>query len=148
MSTTRYEGKCLCGGIRFTISSEPSFVGSCYCLHCIKGSGGVNQVVGRFSKKDVKIEAGEDLITTYVFTDTSTGKGKDKTFCKTCGAPLWTVPESARKSDELLIRTALLENGSEIKPKVAIFTRTRASWVPSIEGVPDFETMPPPPPAA
>jgi hypothetical protein len=63
--------------------------------------------IAKFAHADVKISSGEDLITTYTFTDTSSGAPKDKAFCRTCGVPLWTVPASARGT-HLLIRPSLL----------------------------------------
>jgi hypothetical protein len=120
-----YSGSCLCGGVRFTIASEPAAVLSCFCGHCSKGAGGTHQVVqlpdsnglcfamlkieqiAKVAQADVNISAGEHLITTYTLTDTSSGAPKAKAFCRTCGVPLWTVPASAR-STSLLIRPSLL----------------------------------------
>lgn len=48
-------------------------------------------------------------ISTYTFTDTSSGFVKEKAFCRICGVPLWTIPASA-KGTYLLIRTAILQN--------------------------------------
>lgn len=68
--------------------------------------------MGTFAKDDVKLEPGsEESISTYVFTQTTSGKPKDKTFCKGCGVPLWTVTESARAKGQILLRTAVLDNG-------------------------------------
>lgn len=61
-----------------------------------------------FPKSDLKFQSGEDLVSTYVFTQTVSGKPKDKTFCKACGVPLWTVTESARQKGQVFVRTALL----------------------------------------
>ncbi|KAK3391286.1 Mss4-like protein [Podospora didyma] len=137
-----YTGKCLCGGVHLKISSEPVTVVSCHCGHCSKGAGGTNQVVAPFPKDDVEVTKGQELITTYVFTDTSSGKGKDKTFCKVCGTPLWTVTESARVQNQLLVRTVVLENGLTWKPACAIFTKNRPSWLPAASGVVDYEAAP------
>ncbi|KAM7183853.1 Mss4-like protein [Naviculisporaceae sp. PSN 640] len=143
MSEVKYKGECLCGAIRFTISNEHSGVAECHCEHCRKGAGGIGQVMGTFSKDDLKFEPGsEESISTYVFAHTSSGKPKDKTFCKGCGVPLWTVTESARSKGQIFLRTALLDKGSELKPQVAIFTKGRPAWAGSMEGVAEFDTMP------
>jgi len=67
--------------------------------------------MGTFAKDDLKFESGEDLISTYVFTQTTTGNPKDKTFCKQCGVPLWTVTGSSRRNNQLFVRAALLDKG-------------------------------------
>ncbi|KAK3379038.1 Mss4-like protein [Lasiosphaeria ovina] len=137
-----YHGSCLCDGVRFTISSDPMGITECYCGHCRKGSGGNSQIMAVFAGKDVTFQSGQDLVATYTFTNTTSGKGKDKTFCKTCGAQLWTVPDAAKSNNLLLIRTSLLDEGLEMKPDNAIFTRTRPAWVPPFEGVENHEAAP------
>lgn len=68
--------------------------------------------MGTFSKDDLRFEPGsEESISTYVFTHTTSGKPKDKTFCKGCGVPLWTVTEGARSKGQIFLRTALLDKG-------------------------------------
>jgi hypothetical protein len=42
-----YNGSCLCGGVKFTISADPVILLSCFCEHCSKGAGGPNQLVSR-----------------------------------------------------------------------------------------------------
>lgn len=48
-----YSGKCLCGGVRLTVKSEPVTVLSCFCVHCSKGAGGCNQLVGLLQLNEV-----------------------------------------------------------------------------------------------
>ncbi|KAI9162789.1 Sorbicillinoid biosynthetic cluster transcription factor sor3 [Paramyrothecium foliicola] len=123
-----YLGSCLCGGVNIEIASEPVAILSCFCDHCSKGAGGTNQILAKFAEKDIKINtSGENSISVYTLTDTSSGSAKDKAFCKTCGVPLWTVPAAA-KGIYLLIRTALLQNWYELAPKSEIFVKNRPAW--------------------
>ncbi|KAI6083032.1 hypothetical protein F4821DRAFT_245732 [Hypoxylon rubiginosum] len=123
-----YKGACLCGDVRLTISAEPKSVLSCFCNDCSKGAGGTNQVIAKFSAKAVEITAKPDSISKYIVNGTSSGSPKEKAFCRTCGCPLWTVPQSA-KGELLLIRTSILENGLDLRPASEIFVRSRPSWV-------------------
>ncbi|KAK4235177.1 Mss4-like protein [Achaetomium macrosporum] len=133
-----YSGRCLCGGIRFTIASEPSAILSCFCEHCSKGAGSTNQIIAKFAHADVKISAGQHLIATYTFiTDTSSGAPKAKAFCRTCGAPLWTVPASARGT-HLLIRPSLLSE-HHFKPQSEIFVGHRPAWATAVEGAEQWQ---------
>ncbi|KAK3307762.1 Mss4-like protein [Chaetomium strumarium] len=133
-----YSGSCLCGGIRFTIASEPAAVLSCFCEHCSKGAGGTNQIIAKFAQADVNISEGEHLIATYTFTDTSSGGPKAKAFCRTCGTPLWTVPASARGTS-LLIRPSLLSEWHHFKPGSEIFVANRPPWVTPVDGAEQWE---------
>ncbi|KAK4118548.1 hypothetical protein N657DRAFT_628326 [Parathielavia appendiculata] len=128
-----YFGSCLCGGIQLTVASEPTAVLSCFCEHCSKGAGGTNQIVAKFAQADVNITSGTQLITTYTSTDTCSGAPKAKAFCQMCGAPLWTVPASARGT-HLLIRPSLLSEWQHLKPRAEIFVGHRPPWVTPVEG--------------
>ncbi|KAK4095974.1 hypothetical protein N658DRAFT_72255 [Parathielavia hyrcaniae] len=133
-----YSGSCLCGGIQFTIASEPTAVLACLCEHCRKGAGGTHLIIAKFAHADVNISSGTQLITTYNFTDTSSGAHKAKAFCQTCGAPLWTVPASARGT-HLLIRPSLLSEWQHLKPRAEIFVGHRPSWATPVEGTEQWQ---------
>ncbi|KAH7469506.1 hypothetical protein FOMA001_g14567 [Fusarium oxysporum f. sp. matthiolae] len=106
-----YSGQCLCGNVKFTISSEPVTVLSCFCEHCCIGAGGTHQLIGKFTTQDVKVSTtAEDAITKYSLSDTSSGSSKEKTFCRTCGCTLWTIPAAA-KGKFYMIRLPLLDGG-------------------------------------
>ncbi|KAK4663408.1 hypothetical protein QC763_000040 [Podospora pseudopauciseta] len=133
----KYTGKCLCeeGGIRFTISAEPiDPVCTCYCGHCSKGAGGLGQVMVAFPEESIDIESGKELITTFTFKNTDSGKPKDKMFCKSCGVTLWTAPEHWKQLKQLLVRTPVLDGGIDWKPTVELSTSKRAKWTSSVAG--------------
>ncbi|OIW31447.1 hypothetical protein CONLIGDRAFT_318586 [Coniochaeta ligniaria NRRL 30616] len=132
-----YTGKCLCGAINFTIASEPLAVLSCFCQHCSKGAGSTNQLIAKFACKEVNISSGQDHISIYTLTDTSSGLSKEKAFCTTCGVPLWTIPASA-KDAHLLVRTSVLSSHC-LKPTSEIFTKYRPPWMSALEGVTQYE---------
>ncbi|KAH7349246.1 Mss4-like protein [Plectosphaerella cucumerina] len=135
-----YTGSCLCGAVRLAISGEPAAVLSCFCQHCTKGAGGSHQLIAKFAEPDVQLTVADDAISEYTFTDTSSGSPKLKAFCRTCGCPLWTVPNAA-KGKFLLIRTTLLEDGLSIKPQNEIFVKNRPQWMAASEGVSQWEEM-------
>lgn len=66
--------------------------------------------IAKFAAQDVHVSASEDSFSVYTLRDTASGNPKEKAFCRTCGCPLWTVPQAA-KGKFLIVRTALLENG-------------------------------------
>ncbi|KAK0726564.1 Mss4-like protein [Apiosordaria backusii] len=134
----KYSGTCLCedeGGIRFTISAEPiDPVCTCYCTHCSKGAGGIGQVMVAFPQDSIKIESGEDRITTFTFEATDSGKPKDKMFCKVCGVTLWTAPDHWKKLRQLLVRTPVIDGRLDWKPTVELTSNWRAKWTSLIAG--------------
>ena len=84
--TTRYEGGCHCGAVRFRIDVEDHRAVRCNCSMCSK-MGYLHVIVPpeRFA-----ILRGEDAIVVYTF-NTRTAKHM---FCKTCGIHPFYRPRS------------------------------------------------------
>ncbi len=79
-------GKCLCGGVTFTVKSETGNVGACHCSLCRTWSGGV--VMALEDAEDLKI-ADETMLGVYKSSDWA-----ERCFCRTCGTNLfWRSPE-------------------------------------------------------
>jgi hypothetical protein len=70
--------------------------------------------MARVPRNDVTVSSGQDLISVYTFADTSSGAPKEKMFCKTCGATVWTIPGAA-KGDFFFLRTTLLSGWSVVQ---------------------------------
>ncbi|KAK4182570.1 Mss4-like protein [Podospora australis] len=135
-----YTGKCVCEGIRFSISTKPALVLACSCTHCQKGAGGPSSVMGFFAEDSIDVLSGKDLISTYVITNTDSGKPKDKMFCKVCGVTVWTSPFIAKERKQLLVRTAVLDGyGPELKPTVEVYTKGKPTWATAVEGAAQHE---------
>ncbi|CAG9954491.1 unnamed protein product [Clonostachys rosea f. rosea IK726] len=134
-----YSGRCLCGGVSLNIYAEPAVVLSCFCTHCSKGAGGANQVIAKFPTNEVQV-TGQENLSFYTLDDTSSGSPKEKAFCKTCGSPVWTVPGQA-KGKFVIIRTAILDSGLELKPNSDLFVKNRPTWMSPSEGASQWEEM-------
>ncbi|EYB21995.1 hypothetical protein FG05_30640 [Fusarium graminearum] len=134
-----YSGECLCGAVKFIIFSEPIAVLSCFCQHCSKGAGGLQQLIGKFSTETVHISTTDnESISKYTLRDTSSGDCKEKAFCRTCGCTLWTIPAAAQ-GKFYLIRLPLLKGGLSLRPKMEIFVRNRPTWMEPIKDAEQWE---------
>ncbi|KAI3530424.1 hypothetical protein CTAM01_12217 [Colletotrichum tamarilloi] len=138
--SSSFRGSCLCGGIEIQTSSTPLAVLSCFCIHCSKSAGGSHQIIAKFETQFVRVLSGSDLISNFTLADTSSGSPKEKSFCRTCGTPLWTTPSSA-KGRYILIRTSLLEGGTELRPDSEIFVKFRPPWQQVVDGAVQWEQM-------
>jgi hypothetical protein len=49
-------GGCLCGQVRYSAHTEPTFVGVCHCKHCQKQSGTAFSVVVAIPKSAMSIQ--------------------------------------------------------------------------------------------
>ncbi|KZT51997.1 hypothetical protein CALCODRAFT_442262 [Calocera cornea HHB12733] len=110
MTTPLYIGACLCGGVSFTMMAEPSGINNCFCTDCRKNAGGPMQTNAEWAGDVMQITDADKLVTTYIITDTASGRPKIKCFCKRCGCTLWTLYE---KGDMVFrnVRVGLIEDG-------------------------------------
>lgn len=78
---SRTTGKCLCGAVKITLTSQPKEVGVCHCGMCRRWGSGPAMAIE--AGKGVEIE-GEGHVTTYRSSDWA-----ERAFCKTCGSNLY-----------------------------------------------------------
>jgi hypothetical protein len=114
-------GSCLCGSVRFEVTTPFGAVTQCHCTSCKKLSGGAGTVNGRVEPQAVRILDGEELLERYQPPD-----GSAKTFCRRCGSNLFGGgwPEGERAS----IRLSALDDHFDHPPDLHIFTRSVAAW--------------------
>ena len=114
-------GTCLCGGVRFSVAQPFERVTACHCESCKKISGGVGTASGRARTADIRILAGNDLVTTY-----QPAEGSAKTFCSRCGTNLFGGgwPESEFTS----VRLSALDQPYEGPIEQHIYVRSIAPW--------------------
>jgi hypothetical protein len=81
------QGGCLCGAIRYTVSSEPIRVTYCHCKFCQRATGSAYLVEPIFEKKSFEITLGKPA--TYAQASSGSGKQVTINFCATCGTKLF-----------------------------------------------------------
>lgn len=109
----RYEGGCLCGGVRFVAEGPPYRVGLCHCLDCRKHHGAVFHASAIFPEAAVTV----------------TGETRDyagRHFCPRCGSSVF-----ARTADETEIGLGALDRPDVLRPTYESWTIRRESWLPA-----------------
>jgi hypothetical protein len=129
-------GSCLCGGVRFEVTTEPLAVRYCHCASCKKLSGGAGTANARVPSESVRILEGEDLIRSF-----QPDEGSSKTFCSRCGSNLFggDWPEAP----EVSVRLSAIDTRFDRKPEAHNFVRSVAPWetLPD-DGLERFDTRP------
>lgn len=72
-----HRGSCHCGGVRFTVRSDPVERTTCDCSLCVKR----NAVMVKVPEAALSIDAGEDLLATYQWNS----RRAQHHFCRHCG---------------------------------------------------------------
>jgi len=133
-------GGCLCGAVRYEITGEPKWVGKCYCRDCQRESGtGHNDIVG-VAAEDFRLIQSEP--NSYASIGGS-GAEVVRYFCGTCGAPLYGFPKLMGKN--YMVRAGSLDDASNIKMTMAIFTSHAQPWDLPPQGLMCFPEAPPAP---
>ena len=117
----RLEGSCLCGGVRFEVTAEPSAVRYCHCESCKKLSGSIGTANARVPSAAIHILEGRDRLRTY-----QPAEGSSKTFCSKCGSNLFGGgwPEAT----EVSLRLSAIDTPFDRKPTAHLYVRSIAAW--------------------
>ncbi len=141
MTAMRLTGGCLCGKVRYTLSSDPLMTGDCHCLHCQKtsGAGHVFHVMAP--------ESAVEVSGTMTSFETAADSGNRVTFCfcATCGSPI--LGRSSGFPGMVTLRAASLDEPDRFAPQMVVYAKRKRAWDHVSEGVPQFAEMPPAPPA-
>lgn len=81
-----HEGGCLCRGVRYATSADPTRVTICYCTFCQVATGAAGMIEPIFKQADFRIIAGKPA--TFDMASRGSGKRISIHFCATCGTKL------------------------------------------------------------
>jgi hypothetical protein len=133
-------GGCLCGAVRYSVSSEPMFVRTCWCRVCQKlGAGSATVNVG-FRSEDMRIEG---QLTQYVCIADS-GTVMHRGFCPVCGTPVTSQAETRRH--QINIRAGTLDDPEIGRPQATIWVSEAPSWACIDPALPQVDRQVPPSP--
>ena len=115
------EGGCLCGAVRFRVTSVPLAVSRCHCRTCRRavGSAGVTWTI--FRREDFLLLRGQPA--RYRSSEQAT-----RTFCGVCGTSLSYEPAAATGQIELT--TASFDEPGQFSPTREVWLDHRVAWEP------------------
>jgi hypothetical protein len=131
-----FSGGCACGSIRYTGAREPIAMINCHCRDCQLSSG------APFASGIVVMTADLQITgtpKTYAIRASSGGLAT-RSFCSDCGTPLFTQSEA--NSHFTSIRFPSLDDNSDFKPMVDIYTASAQPWVCLDQTIPHFPQSP------
>jgi hypothetical protein len=132
----RYEGSCLCGGVRYAIDGELGEFGYCHCKSCRKASGSAHGANVPVDRVRFHLLSGEAALREY-----ESSPGKLRVFCSRCGSPMYaylrTTPEVLR------VRLGSLDTPFASRPRAHTWVSDKAPWEPIEDTVPQFSEWAP-----
>jgi hypothetical protein len=130
MATT---GECLCGSVKYSITSEPMMTRTCWCKLCQKIGAGSATVNAMFAKDTVTID-GE--LGDYQ-CEADSGNKMHRRFCIKCGTPMFTEGEA--RPNVIGVRVGTLNDPEIGAPQATIWTSEAPSWACFSESIPKGE---------
>lgn len=123
-------GSCLCGAVRFEID-EVRAPTHCHCANCRKLTGAAFATYAHVVADKFRFVAGEDMTVAY---ESSPGSFRHR--CRTCGCP---TPGKASYLSTVSIPAGLLDDDPQVRPRLHVFTSSRAPWWTIQDDLPQHE---------
>ncbi|MFK5985766.1 MAG: GFA family protein [Pseudomonadota bacterium] len=130
-------GQCLCGEVKYNISSKPVRQGQCHCDDCRKSTGTGHSANAFFKKEDVHI-SGE---THHYGSVTDTGSIVTRYFCPKCASRLFGT--SSVVTNIISVSAGTLDDSSWFKADAIVYNKSKPIWDFMDETIPAYEEMPP-----
>jgi hypothetical protein len=128
-------GGCLCGAIRYEVSSDPLMCVTCHCKNCQRQAGSALSIIVGIPE-DALTVSGE--VKTYNDTGDS-GATVRRQFCENCGSPVFTRLDN--DDGMMFIKAGTLDDTSSLDPAFHCYTKSKQDWV-ELGDKPGFETVP------
>lgn len=128
MNPKKLNGKCHCGGVRYTIEDERKFEFLCHCSDCrvLNGGGHLSGIAVSFAKLEVV-----GKVKVYSYTGGS-GAPIEMNFCSDCGTSVYAVPTA--HEGLAVIRANTLIDDETFNPQKSLFPESSFLWDKSIIG--------------
>jgi len=138
-------GGCLCGSVRYRLTTEPVVSRICWCRDCqhISSNGTVNAI---FPSASIEVTGNPSE---YVSAAES-GNHVRRRFCSRCGSHLFA--DSSGRAGLTVVRVGTLDDPSSIHPAANIWSTSAPTWACLDPSLPKVDKQPqplqPPPGAA
>ncbi len=126
-------GGCLCGAVRYAISTPLRTVAHCHCTMCRRASGAAVATWAAVAKEGLSVTKGEAAV--YVSSASAVRK-----FCANCGAQLFF--DYVKPGRWSFVSVGTLDRPERATPALHIWTSNRIPWLHLDDGLPEHAEEP------
>lgn len=126
-------GRCVCRAVSYRVLARPLFVHCCHCTWCQRETGSAFVINALVERREIE----HDGVLQEVVTPSASGAGQRIIRCVHCRVALWSHYQFAEVGEHVaFVRVGTLEDASEIRPDVHIFTVSKLPWLRLEDDVP------------
>ena len=129
-------GGCMCGAVRYELTSEPFDCGWCHCRTCQLNSGAPAMVFATVPDGHMTWTRGKDDVRTV--KSSSFGR---RSFCGQCGTPF--LMQVSHQPETIDFSVATLDEPDALAPQFHIFWSSRIGWFELSDDLPRHEKFRP-----
>ena len=137
-ATRPITGRCLCGAVSYSVDAEPVVQAACHCTDCQRQTGNPFSAIVGVPRDAFEVEG--DSIATYTTTGDDHGGDTDRSFCSTCGSPVFS--NAAVMPEVTFVKAGSLDDASWLQPVAEAWTSSAQPWSPHFEGAVQLERGP------
>src|SRR3712207_6376462 len=120
--TSRFSGRCLCGGVTYECTAAPIVMGNCHCRDCQRATGSA-YAPGLLVPRSAVVIHGE---VRYFEVIGDSGYTLSRGFCPTCGSRLFG---GGTRSPQLIsIMAGTLDDPTWFRPQADIYVSSAQPW--------------------
>jgi len=131
-------GRCLCGGVTYSVDADPVVQAACHCTDCQRQTGGPFSVIVGVPRAALSVEG--STLSSYSTIGSDHGGQTQRSFCTSCGAPVFSI--AAVAPELAFIKAGSLDDASWVEPAVEAWTSSAQPWSPHFEGTAQMERGP------
>ena len=124
------KGHCLCGGVQYEVTGDPTLMAHCHCTRCQHSGGAAHGTVVAVKTEDYKVTQGNDLLNRYKEDGFTT-----RVSCRRCGGSLY--------HGEVFIEAGTLTVDPGLRPTMHIMVANKAPWYEITDSLPQHAEWPP-----
>ncbi len=129
-------GSCLCGAVRYTVTTALEEMHHCHCSRCRKAHGAAFATFARTAAAGVRVDDRTGALTPF-----QSSRPVQRSFCGACGSSLFF--RFAPLPEALWVAVGTLDDDPGLRPQAHIFAASRAPWCAIADALPQFAEYPP-----
>jgi hypothetical protein len=118
-----HQGSCLCGAIKYGLSTELKTVTHCHCGQCRKSHGAAFATYASAPASALSIMTGTDSLQAY-----ESSRGVTRQFCSQCGSSLFWIDSTGPFSEWVSVALGTLDTPLQPNKQKHVFVSSKADW--------------------